>query len=58
MLGYRDMWAMVAVKGEGAVKEAHSKSPEFRKWGATTWLKTEMPLVPVEGEWDLNRQGQ
>ena len=47
-LGWRDMWAMVTVKGGKLLGEGYSKSPEFNSWGAPVVLKVELPLVPLE----------
>ncbi|KAF0295408.1 Protein O-linked-mannose beta-1,2-N-acetylglucosaminyltransferase 1 [Amphibalanus amphitrite] len=48
LLGWRDMWAMVAQKGGKLLAEGHSKSPGFNTWGSAVQLRTEVPLVPLE----------
>lgn len=47
-LNWRDMWAMVTVKGGKLLGEVYSKSPEFNSWGAPVVLKVDLPLVPLE----------
>jgi hypothetical protein len=49
VIGWRDMWAMVTQKGAKMFGESYSKSTEFNTWGAPVVLRTEVPLVPVEG---------
>ncbi|XP_071522133.1 protein O-linked-mannose beta-1,2-N-acetylglucosaminyltransferase 1-like [Panulirus ornatus] len=47
-LGWRDMWALVAVKGGRVYAEQLSHSPDFNTWGAPVMLRAEVPLVPLE----------
>jgi hypothetical protein len=47
------MWAMVTQKGAKMFGESYSKSTEFNTWGAPVVLRTEVPLVPVEGKYTL-----
>ena len=49
-LGWRDMWAMVAKKGERSYGELFSKSSGFNSWGSAVQLKVEVPLVPIDGK--------
>ncbi|CAG0893969.1 unnamed protein product, partial [Cyprideis torosa] len=49
-LGYRDMWAMVTVKGGPLIKEAVSKSPVFSKWGPPVLLKVDVQLSSAEAD--------
>lgn len=49
-LGWRDMWAMVAVKGGRVYGEQLAHSPDFNTWGSAVMLRAEVPLVPFEGE--------
>lgn len=49
IIGWRDMWAMVTQKGGKMFGETYSKSADFSSWGAAVLLKTEVPLVPFEG---------
>lgn len=51
ILGWRDMWAMVAKKGEKMYGESFSKSAGFNTWGSTVLLKVEVPLVSFEGKY-------
>ena len=44
------MWAMVVQKGGKLLAESHSKSPGFNTWGSAVLLRTEVPLVSLEGE--------
>lgn len=48
VIGWRDMWAMVAKKGGKMFGESYSKSTEFNTWGAPVILRVEVPLVPLE----------
>jgi hypothetical protein len=50
MLGWRDMWAMVAKKGERSYGELFSKSLGFNSWGSAVQLKADVPLVPIDGK--------
>ncbi|XP_037799344.1 protein O-linked-mannose beta-1,2-N-acetylglucosaminyltransferase 1-like [Penaeus monodon] len=47
-LGWRDMWAMVAVKGGRVYGEQLAHSPDFNTWGSAVMLRAEVPLVPFE----------
>jgi hypothetical protein len=47
------MWAMVTQKGAKMFGESYSKSTDFNTWGAPVVLRTEVPLVPVEGTYIL-----
>ena len=47
-LGWRDMWALVAVKKSRVYGESFSKSPEFSKWGSPVVLRAEVPLLSPE----------
>ena len=47
VVGWRDMWAMVAVKGVGLVAEAYKKSPNFSSWGGVVQVTAEIPLAPI-----------
>ncbi|XP_012936070.1 protein O-linked-mannose beta-1,2-N-acetylglucosaminyltransferase 1 [Aplysia californica] len=50
-LGYRDMWAFVAVKGGQKLGEGHSKAPNLSAWGEKVEVKVELPLSAAgEGE--------
>jgi len=49
VIGWRDMWAMVTQKGAKMFGESCSKGTGFNTWGAPVVLRTEVPLVPVEG---------
>jgi hypothetical protein len=53
VIGWRDMWAMVTQKGAKMFGESYSKSTEFNTWGAPVVLRTEVPLVPIEGRMTL-----
>jgi hypothetical protein len=53
VIGWRDMWAMVTQKGAKMFGESYSKSTEFNTWGAPVVLRTEVPLVPIEGKYKL-----
>merc|ERR1719245_2595233 len=44
VVGWRDMWAMVAVKGVRAVSEGYKKSPDFSSWGNPVYISAEIPL--------------
>jgi beta-1,2-N-acetylglucosaminyltransferase len=48
VIGWRDMWAMVAIKGGKMFGESYAKSTEFNTWGAPVILRVEVPLVPLE----------
>uniref|UniRef100_T1IT97 Protein O-linked-mannose beta-1,2-N-acetylglucosaminyltransferase n=1 Tax=Strigamia maritima TaxID=126957 RepID=T1IT97_STRMM len=48
LIGWRDMWAMVAQKGGKMFGESYSKSPDVNTWGGPLLLKAEAPLVSVE----------
>ena len=43
-VGWRDMWAMVAIKGAGMISEGYSKSPDFSSWGLPVLLDGEVAL--------------
>ena len=43
-VGWRDMWAMIAVKGVGMVTEGYSKSPDVASWGNNVVVEGEVPL--------------
>ncbi|XP_037086443.1 LOW QUALITY PROTEIN: protein O-linked-mannose beta-1,2-N-acetylglucosaminyltransferase 1-like [Pollicipes pollicipes] len=47
-LAWRDMWAMVVIKGGKVLGESHSKSPGFNAWGPAVLVRAEVPLVPTE----------
>lgn len=49
VIGWRDMWAMVTQKGAKMFGESYSKSTDFNTWGAPVVLRTEVPLVRIEG---------
>jgi hypothetical protein len=49
VVGWRDMWAMVTQKGAKMFGESYSKSTDFSTWGAPVVLRTEVPLVSIEG---------
>ena len=51
--GWRDMWAMVTQKGAKMFGESYSKSTDFNTWGAPVVLRTEVPLVTIEGRMTL-----
>jgi hypothetical protein len=53
VIGWRDMWAMVTQKGAKMFGESYSKSTDFNTWGAPVVLRTEVPLVPIEGRMTL-----
>lgn len=46
-LGWRDMWTMVAKKGDRLYGELYSKSNEPSSWGASVQLRVEVSLVPI-----------
>ena len=48
-LGWRDMWAMVTVKGGRLFEEQMSRSNDFTSWGTPVTLSAEVPLVPLQG---------
>ncbi|CAL4093564.1 unnamed protein product [Meganyctiphanes norvegica] len=47
-LGWRDMWALVVVKGGPVYGEQLSRSPDFNTWGQAVLLRTEVPLRSLE----------
>ena len=47
-LGWRDMWALVAVKGGARIAEEYRKSPDFSSWAAGVSLVTEVQLFPPQ----------
>ncbi|CAL1544988.1 unnamed protein product [Lymnaea stagnalis] len=60
-LGYRDMWAFVAVKGGAKIGEKHSKAANLNSWGERVELKVEVPLVEAGGSecsWPDNEEGR
>ncbi|CAH1773117.1 unnamed protein product [Owenia fusiformis] len=48
VIGWRDMWAMVTIKGGAKLGESHSKSADLQSWGSPILLKADIPLRPVE----------
>ena len=49
MVGWRDMWAMVLVKGTGRLlAEEYKKSPDFGSWAAPVTLVAELEMVEPE----------
>ena len=51
MVGWRDTWAMVVVKGGRILGEEYKKSPDFGSWAVPATLVTELELVePEEAE--------
>ena len=46
-VGWRDMWGMICIKGEGLISEGYSKSPDFASWGEEVVVQGELEL---EGE--------
>ena len=48
MVGWRDMWAMVLVKGGRVLGEEYKKSPDFGSWAVPATLVTEIELVEAE----------
>ena len=51
MVGWRDTWAMVLVKGGRILGEEYKKSPDFGSWAVPATLVTELELVePEEAE--------
>ncbi|KAH9490603.1 Protein O-linked-mannose beta-1,2-N-acetylglucosaminyltransferase 1 [Bulinus truncatus] len=60
-LGYRDMWAFVAIKGGQKLGEKHSKAQNISVWATKVNLKIEVPLVPPgenDCQWPDNDEGQ
>ena len=59
-VGWRDMWAMIAVKGGGMITEGYSKSPDFVSWGAPVHLEGEVALAPNQEPhcWDSERRAE
>ena len=47
IVGWRDMWAMVVVKGGPVVREMFHKSPDFASWAEPVHLTAEVPLSAV-----------
>ena len=55
-VGWRDMWAMVTIKGGAQdsgnlVAEAASRSPDFKSWGEPVELECRVPLAASEEEY-------
>ncbi|XP_054161099.1 protein O-linked-mannose beta-1,2-N-acetylglucosaminyltransferase 1-like [Oppia nitens] len=46
-IAWRDMWAIVVVKGEKMLAEGYSRSPEFNSWGAPVVLRVDIMLTSV-----------
>ncbi|KAL5022574.1 hypothetical protein ScPMuIL_001729 [Solemya velum] len=60
-LGWRDMWAMVVVKGGSKIAESHIKAPDLATWAGRVRLEAEIPLSPikdVECDWPDNEVNQ
>ena len=63
-VGWRDMWAMVAVKGRTKVlAEDYRKSPDFGSWGAPVTLVAEVELEEQKEEecgegWGRGEEGE
>ena len=62
IVGWRDMWAMVLVKGGRVLGEEYKKSPDFGSWAVPATLITELELVePDEAEcksWGEGEEGE
>ncbi|XP_077005910.1 protein O-linked-mannose beta-1,2-N-acetylglucosaminyltransferase 1 isoform X2 [Tamandua tetradactyla] len=62
VLGWRDTWAFVGLKGGPILGEKHSKSPALSSWGDPVLLKTDVPLSSAEeaechwADTELNRR--
>jgi len=47
IVGWRDTWAFVTVKGGHVISEGYKKSPDFRSWGNPVHVSSEVPLTTV-----------
>lgn len=47
-LGWRDMWAMITIKGGHKIAESLSKSPDLASWGSPLTIKADIQLAAVQ----------
>ena len=47
IVGWRDMWAMVAIKGVRVISEGYKKSPDFSSWANPVHITAEIPLSSI-----------
>jgi len=47
IVGWRDMWAMVAIKGVRVISEGYKKSPDFSSWSNPVHITAEIPLSSI-----------
>ena len=60
-IGWRDMWAMAAQKGNQMYGESYAKSPHFNSWAAPVLLTVDIPLTSSsesECQWDDSEENR